>query len=348
MNKFFPLLALTVLIFSSERIHAQMTVHYIDVGQGEAILIELPKAAIMIDAGGEDTGDSRFRDHLLDYLARVFERRRELNNTIDVLIVTHPHLDHTRYLPDVMKMFNVKALVDGGNRTGSGITPLDQARQTMLAQKARYVTARESNSKIIDYNNVFNGIRASDPDVTLRLLNGARDCDDANNDSLVLWLSYRGKTFLFTGDAPSVSDKKCRDEISMLLDRYQSSGYLKANVLKVNFHGSASGVTDEWMKAISPRVSIISAGRSDEQFRFSGQFHAWQFGLPRESAVRIVQGRTYGVRTKTRTVTMMRAVQVQSKPALMTAAVYCTCWDGDISVKTDGRSLNVETARKDD
>ena len=75
-----------------------MTVHYIDVGQGEAILIELPRAAIMIDAGGEDTGDSRFRVHLLDYLNRIFARRMDLNHTIDVLIVTHPHLDHTRCL----------------------------------------------------------------------------------------------------------------------------------------------------------------------------------------------------------------------------------------------------------
>jgi beta-lactamase superfamily II metal-dependent hydrolase len=344
MKKFFPLLALTVLIFSSEQIHAQMTVHYIDVGQGDAILIELPKAAIMIDAGGEDTGDSRFRDHLLDYLNKMFDRRKDLNYTIDVLIVTHPHLDHTRYLPDLMKTFKVKALVDGGNRLGSGISQLNLARQSMAARKAKYVIARESSAKLIDYNNVFSSIRTTDKDVSLRLLNGARDCDDANNDSLVLWLSYRDTTFLFTGDASSQNDKKCRDEVSMLLDRYQNSGNLKANVLKVNFHGSASGVTDEWMKAVSPRFSIISAGRSDEEFRFPGQFHAWQFGHPRESAVRIIQGRTFGIR-EPKTVTMMRAAQMQSKPVLMNAAIYCTCWDGDIRVTTDGKSLVVDTTR---
>src|SRR5689334_8640335 len=110
MKRLLPLFALGILVLSSETIQAQkmaqatgeMTVHYIDVGQGDAILIEFPKAAIMIDAGGEDTGDTRFRDHLLERLNELFKRRGESERVIDAIIITHPHLDHTSYLPDIL------------------------------------------------------------------------------------------------------------------------------------------------------------------------------------------------------------------------------------------------------
>jgi len=349
MKRVFSFFALAVLVLSSERIQAQtqgqMTVHYIDVGQGDAILIEFPKAAIMIDAGGEDTGDSRVRDHLLGYLSEFFAKRPALNRTIHTIIITHPHIDHTKYLLDVFKSFKVKTLVDGGGKTGSGMSTLRFARQFFDRRGTRYVAVKDSGLQKLEVRSLFNDLRAADPDVGIRILSGSRECDDENNDSLVVLVGYKEKRFLFTGDATTQTDEECTDEISMLTERYYKSGLLKADVLKVSFHGSVNGTTDEWMNLISPQYSIISAGRSEEPYRYPGSFHAWQFGHPRESAVRIIQGRTFGFREVAKPVITMKAIRVQSEPTLMTKAVYCTCWDGDIMVATDGKSFQVTTSR---
>lgn len=349
MKRLFPLLALTILVLSSERIQVQvqgqMAVHYIDVGQGDAILIEFPKAAIMIDAGGEDTGDTRVRDHLLKKLNDFFARRQDLNRTLHAIIITHAHIDHTKHLLDVLKAFKVKTLVDGGPKSGSGMSTLRLAQQVIAAQKSRYISVKDYSLLKSDIRSLFNELRAADPDVGVRLLSGSRDCEDQNNDSLVVLIGYKEKRFLFAGDATAQSDEKCPDEISMLMERYEETGLLKADVFKVNYHGSINGITDEWMKIISPQISVISAGRSEKEFRAPGQFHAWQFGHPRESAVRIIQGRTHGLREPVIPVITMKRAKVPGDPILMTREVYCTCWDGDITVKTDGQRFVVEKSR---
>src|SRR5207247_210981 len=107
----------------------RMRAHYINVGQGDAILLELPHAAVLIDAGGEETFDFSLRNRLLNYLEAVFKERPDLHHTIDAIIISHPHIDHTRLLVDVMKTFTVRNLIDGGEASGSGIGPLKQARQ---------------------------------------------------------------------------------------------------------------------------------------------------------------------------------------------------------------------------
>ena len=358
MKRLLPLFTLIVLVLLCDGIQAQskmktrsqippqMAVHYIDVGQGDAILIEFPKAVVMIDAGGEETGDFRVRDHLLDYIRQFFAERPHLNRTIHTIIITHSHIDHTKHLLDVLKAFKVNTLVDGGPKIGSGMTTLRLARQLVKANKGgRWVAVKDWNLQDSDVRTLFNDLRKADPDVGIRLLNGSRDCDDQNNDSLVVLVGYKEKRFLFTGDATTQSDKECPDEISLLTKRYYTSGLLKADVLKVSLHGSVNGTTDEWMNLISPQYSIISAGRSEEPYRFPGSFHAWQFGVPRESAVRIIQGRTFGVREVAKRVITMKAVRVQSEPTEMTKAVYCTCWDGDITVAWDGKNFVVRTSR---
>lgn len=122
------LLLLLAVLFCAPTVVGQAKVHVINVGQADSILVEFPRAALLIDAGGEDTVDGRDADHLVNYLDSFFERRSDLNRTIHAVIVSHPHIDHTRALMDVMGGFTVKNLMDGSNRRGSGIGPLRQAR----------------------------------------------------------------------------------------------------------------------------------------------------------------------------------------------------------------------------
>lgn len=345
MKRILPVVVLVFLsLYSSTAAQqAQMRVHYINVGQGDAILIEFPKAAVLIDAGGEETLDDQLRGHLLSYLRAFFARRSDLNRTIDTIIITHPHIDHTRNLPDIVREFRVKNLIDGGDTTGSGIAALNQARAA-LKTKARYFAAKDIGMRSDFSVPAFDLLRAADRDVGLRLLSGSRDCVDKNNDSLVVLVGYKNRLFLFTGDATSAPDEKCPDEISMLMERYQKLNLLKADVLKVNYHGSSNGTKVEWMRAIYPHISVISAGQSDPAHRGPGDFHAWQFGHPRETAVRIIQQWTSGLRPQPKDVITMKGAKAQSSPVQMAQAVYCTCWDGDIVVSTDGTKLTVQTS----
>lgn len=118
------LLAISLLILFANVPQAQITVHYINVGQAESILREFKTVAILIDAGGEDTGDDRDVDHLISYLNDSFTRRTDLKRTLYSVIVSHPHIDHTGHLPaifDKANKFKVLNLVDRRQReTRSG------------------------------------------------------------------------------------------------------------------------------------------------------------------------------------------------------------------------------------
>src|SRR5690242_21325638 len=116
------------LLFSATIARAQMSAHYINVGQADSILLEFKTAAVLIDAGGEATGDDRDKNHLVAYLNQFFTRRADLNKTLLAVIISHPHIDHTKNLGAVIQNFRVQALLDGGNQSGSGIGPLRAAR----------------------------------------------------------------------------------------------------------------------------------------------------------------------------------------------------------------------------
>jgi beta-lactamase superfamily II metal-dependent hydrolase len=73
-----------------------MRVHFIDVGQGASTLVEFPCAAIIVDTGGEKNNAFSSNDQLMSYLDEFFSRRPELNKTFHSIILTHPHIDHTR------------------------------------------------------------------------------------------------------------------------------------------------------------------------------------------------------------------------------------------------------------
>src|SRR4051794_12845897 len=94
-----------------------MYAHCIDVGQGDSTLLEFPCGAMLIDAGGQDD-DSTAR--LLDYLEQFFARRSDLNRTLDLVLITHNHPDHTLALRAVAEHFTIRRYMDGGQLTGPG------------------------------------------------------------------------------------------------------------------------------------------------------------------------------------------------------------------------------------
>src|SRR5689334_18424932 len=82
-------------------------VHLVDVGQGAATLFELPCGAVLVDTGGERNDGFDSEKALGEYLERFFARRGDLQRRIDLLVLTHPHVDHTRNAPMVAERFVV-------------------------------------------------------------------------------------------------------------------------------------------------------------------------------------------------------------------------------------------------
>jgi competence protein ComEC len=312
-------------------------IHYVNVGQADAILLEFDKFTVMIDAGGEATDDQHEDTELVDYLNKVFANRPDLNRTIDTIIISHPHLDHTMKLPDVVQEFSVKNLIDGGDTAGSGIRPLNKARAFVSSHGGNHFAINDEGVNSPGFKNLaLDALHRLDGDVEIKLLSGSRDCHNANNSSLVTMVTYKGTKFLFTGDAEDLGDTDCPDEIGELLDRFKGTAQLKADVLKVDHHGSDNGTDDDWMAGVSPKVSIISAGKPDAAHQKPGAFHAFQFGHPRESAVKRIEGATTTNREPVASVITMDAVRRVHPNRRMEKAVYCTCWDGNIVVEPGG------------
>ncbi len=319
------------LLLSAATANGQITAHYINVGQAASALIEFKSGAILIDAGGENTGDDVYRKHLLAYLNDFFDNKRpDLNRTLEGVILSHPHIDHTMYLMDVMQNFTVHALVDNGATSGSGIAPMKKARTFAQQHHIHYMAIGDTS--IHKTGNTLTLIEG-DGAPKLLLLSGARGCDDANNDSIAVHVETPETVLLFAGDAEN-DDKTCAPELTMLTTKYASTSLLSAKVYHVAHHGSFNGTTAGFLGVVSPAIAIISAGNPNR--KSPGIFHAFQFGHPREVAVDTIISAVNGNRTdfggSSENAVIFPAAK-QTKTIGVTKAVYCTCWDGDIKVE---------------
>jgi competence protein ComEC len=314
-------------------------VHFINVGQAEAILLEFQHDAMLIDAGGEGTVDDRDKRRLMGYLKEFFKRRTDLTENgkgkIHTIIISHPHLDHTMLLLDVMREYRVANFIDGGNDAGSGIVQLWAARYYAQTHSINYDTVKDPVPATGLINAALQSVHNNNPDVTLKFLAGSRNCKNANNDSLILWAQINGVKFLFTGDDEAlVEENDCEPEIPFILNRFKNTTMLDVDVYKVGHHGSFNGTSLDLLRAMTPKISVISAGWFAQQE--PGDFHAWQFGHPREASVQMIAANTTNTREPISITTMDGPTKPRTR--LMKSAVYCTCWDSDVVVEvlTDG------------
>jgi hypothetical protein len=239
--------------------------------------------------------------------------------------------------------FKVKNLIDGGNMRGSGFPQLRQARKFAAANSIRY---RKITDKEIE-NLGTTGLRLfpttlNASDIDLRLLDASRGCENGNNDSLIVRVTYKEASYLFDGDAETESDPLCEAEVPMLVDFYQGTKLVDVDVYKVGHHGSHNGTDEEFMETMSPKISVISAGIHTQHG--PGKFHAFQFGHPRENIVALLERFTSEARDPVDVYSMPRVKKVK-RDRRVERAIYCTCWDGDIVVSTNaaGSKFSVTT-----
>jgi len=324
---------------------AQMKIHVIDVGQADSILLEFKKAAVLVDAGGESTGNDRDKTHLLSELSAFFAARPDLNKTLHAVIISHAHIDHTKLLMDVLQNFKVKYFYDGGDVAGSGVAQLKKARTFASTHGIKYLAIEDDS--ITDQGFTPPGLKqvATSSGADIRFLTGSRNCDNQNNNSLVLRVRYKTTTAILSGDSETDRDGGCDEgQVTHLLDRYHDSDLLAADIYKVGHHGSFNGTDEDFAKALSPKIIVISAGHKET--RSPGNFHGFLFGHPREDIVEILETKTPRTRSPAITgYTYIKGKEIKEGRAV-DKAVYCTCWDNDITigVSTAGDQVTVSVA----
>ena len=209
-----------------------LSVYFLDVGQGDAILIDSPRHARVLVDGGANRG-------VLSELGKIlpFADRR-----IDVMIETHPDKDHIGGLPEVVSRYEVSLFLEPGVESENTIDDELKRRveqkniPSMLAKKGMVV-------------NFGDGAK-------LQILFPNQDVSkwETNSASIVAKLVYGDKSFLLTGDSPIKTEN-----ILLKLDPV----ILDSDVLKVGHHGSRTSTSLTYAEAVSPEYAVISAGKNN-------------------------------------------------------------------------------------
>lgn len=207
-------------------IEGDLVVHFIDVGQGDSILIEMPNGnTMLIDGGSRGEGDT-----VTEYLNQLDV------STINVMVATHPHEDHIGGLNDVLSNFDVQQVYD------PGVAHTSQTYENYIL---------EIDAQNIDFNIGRAGQNIEmDPNIDIEIISPEIiDEDELNDNSIVIKMTYHDVSFLFTGDAESPPE-------NAMVQNYN----VDATILKVGHHGSSSSTSHTFLNEVSPEVAIISVG----------------------------------------------------------------------------------------
>ena len=310
---------------------AKMVVHMIDVGQGAATLIEFSCAAILVDTGGETDDGFDSGKHLTSYLDRFFERRKDLHQTLALLLLTHPHIDHTRNAMEVWTRYHVQNVVTDGRTDSTGGA---QVAALISAADAAQVGEEKINEHDIPAeglsDRVIDPVRCADGDPDIRVLWGdvsaenvgwnRRALKNANNDSVVTKVTLGAASFLILGDLEEAG-------IEALVKRYVGTSLLGADVFEVGHHGSINATTKALLDAISPKIALISVGSPERREAWT----AWQYGHPRKPTIEALEAVLDGKhREPANEQVAIGAKRFESRT--ITSAIYATAWDGDVDV----------------
>lgn len=326
-----------------------MQVHFIDVGQGAATLLEFSCGAVLIDTGGErQPADHRGSGcpnpghlapatydgsaQLMRYLESFFAGRSDLGRRLDAVYLTHPHVDHTRGAPAVMRAFDVGVLVTNGQDGGSGSCEQREAERIAAASAhTRVVHMANPGTPLGTTNRDLDPLACADADPDLRVLFGRVDAASApagwsqtelhneNEHSVVLRLQFGEFRALFMGDLE-------RQGIHDLLAQ-SDPVVLDIDLLQVGHHGSHNASTPALLRALTPVTAVIAMGAPDRE----GTYSALTFGHPRREVVALLATQLSGSAPA-------RSVRVATAPRTfeeypLEAALYGTGWDGDVVIR---------------
>jgi len=208
----------------------EIVVSFLDVGQGESILIRSAEHTVLIDGG-----EFRARGVIRDYLRAAGIRR------IDYVVATHPHSDHIGGLVYVLGRYEIGRVL---------MPDVTHNTETFL----NFLEAIENNNIDVHFPTPGERISAGIIEFTVVAPRPGFHAN-LNNASIVLRMQHGRTSFLFTGDAEGEAERW------ML----SSDVNLRSDVLKVGHHGSHTSTTPAFLDAVNPRIAVIQSG-ADNRF----------------------------------------------------------------------------------
>lgn len=210
-------------------------IHVLDIGQGDGIFITGPENQQILIDGGPD----------LSALTGIARHMSFFDRTIDVLVLTHPHLDHVAAFPEILKRYHVGLVIFTG--VDSSTVPYREMLSIMNEERTPVLIADPHKDL-----NLGGGL-------TLDLLwpppeyAGVQTKKNLNDTSVVAMLRFGQDSMLLTGDMEGIEE-----------DELLASGEdIHANILKVGHHGSRTSTSTGLLLAVDPNIAVISAGRNN-------------------------------------------------------------------------------------
>ena len=209
----------------------KMIIHYIDVGQGDCILIQVNNKNLLIDSG-----PSSNRKDLLNYLEKLDIKK------LDYIIATHPHEDHIGNMDTIIKRYDIGSFYSPKVITSS--TTFENMISALVDKNLK-INVLKKGVKGIDLG------KNTEIEVFSPLENISSD--NLNDYSPIIKITFLDNSFLFTGDA----------EISTEDTVLSENNNLNCDILKVGHHGSSTSTSTDFLISTNPSVAIISVGKNN-------------------------------------------------------------------------------------